>query len=237
MLMAKVGYFNCAMNILWPLSVEEAFYLSFPVVCLLLRRRRYIVLFLCVPIVAGPIYRSLHAHDEIVALYGYGSCFDAIAMGCCAALLPLRRISRGRSHRAIRAIAAAAITVVYLCGPIMQNAVWGVSIVAFCTAILLYGVRDGSHDDAGVPHAALRVIGWFGQRSYELHLFHIVVPGILREFVTRETIGVDAKPLWLIFYLGVSALVAALVFRCYAEPLNDAFRRSVARLSPRYLQK
>ncbi|AOJ04099.1 acyltransferase [Burkholderia mayonis] len=235
-LMAKVGYFNYAMNILWSLSVEEVFYLAFPILCLLLRRRRYIVLFLCVPIVVGPIYRSLHAHDEIVALYDYGSCFDAIAMGGCAALLPLRRISRGRS-RAVRAIAAAAITVVYLCGPIMQNVVWGVSVVAFCTAILLYSFRDGSHDEANAPHAALRMIRWFGQRSYELYLFHIVVLGILREFVTRETIGVGAKPLWLIFYVGVSALVAELVFRCYSEPLNDALRRGAVRFSPRYLQK
>lgn len=61
--------------------------------------------------------------------------------------------------------------------------------------------------------------------------------GILREFVTREMIGVDAKPQWLIFYVGVSALVAERVFRCYSEPLNDALRRGVARFSPRYPQK
>ncbi|WP_144021922.1 acyltransferase family protein, partial [Burkholderia pseudomallei] len=96
-LMAKVGYFNYSMNILWSLSVEEVFYLSFPILCLLLKRRRYILLFLCVPILVAPVYRSLHADDEIVALYGYLSCFDAIAMGACAALLPARAMSRGRS--------------------------------------------------------------------------------------------------------------------------------------------
>ncbi|KGS01910.1 acyltransferase family protein [Burkholderia sp. ABCPW 111] len=235
-LMAKVGYFNYAMNILWSLSVEEVFYLAFPILCLVLRRRRRIVAFLCVPIVAGPLYRSLHAQDEIVALYGYVSCFDAIAMGCCAALLPFRPLPRGWS-RALRTAAAAAIAAVYLSGPIMRNVVWGVTAVAFCSAVLLYGCRDDARDDARAPRVASRVIRWFGQRSYELYLFHIVVLGILREVVTRETIGAGAKPMWLVFYVSVSALVAQCVFRFYSEPLNDALRRGAARFSPGYPQK
>ncbi|RIV54745.1 acyltransferase family protein [Burkholderia pseudomallei] len=235
-LMAKVGYFNYSMNILWSLSVEEVFYLSFPILCLLLKRRRYILLFLCVPILVAPVYRSLHADDEIVALYGYLSCFDAIAMGACAALLPARAMSRGRS-RAIQWIAGLAIAVTYLSGPIMQHVVWGVSVVAFSTAALLYCFRGGAPAEAAAPSFVSRFIGWFGQRSYELYLFHIVVLGVLREYVTRENVDIAAKPLWLLFYLCVSALVAQFVFKYYSEPLNAALRRGATRPSAGYLQK
>ncbi len=181
-LMQQVGYFNYAMNILWSLSVEEVFYLSFPIVFLLLRRPRYIVALLLVPIVFAPYYRSLHAGDEIVALYGYLSCFDAIAMGCCVAFLPARRIPR-RANQVIQIVAGLVIAATYLSGPIMQHVLWGVSVVAFCTAVLLYCIRHGEAAEHKASLRLPRVIRWFGQRSYELYLFHIVVLGILREYV------------------------------------------------------
>ncbi|PCE33719.1 acyltransferase family protein [Burkholderia ubonensis] len=235
-LMAKVGYFNYSMNILWSLSVEEVFYLTFPIVFLILRRPRYIVPLLIVPIVLAPFYRSLHTDDEIIALYGYLSCFDAIALGCCVALLPARRISRGLSF-ALRIAAGLAIAITYLSGPIMQHVVWGVSVVAFSTAVLLYCFRNGEAADREASSLVPRVIRWFGQRSYELYLFHIVVLGILREYVTRENVGLHAKPLWFLFYMCASALVAQIVFRYFSEPLNDAFRRGGLRPSAGYLRK
>jgi peptidoglycan/LPS O-acetylase OafA/YrhL len=228
LLMEQVGYFNYAMNILWSLSVEEVFYLSFPIALLLLRRRRYLIAMLLVPIVFAPYYRSLHANDEIVALYGYLSCFDAIAMGCCAALLPGRRIPRGRSF-ALQITAGLVIVATYLSGPIMQHVVWGVSVVAFCTAVLLYCFQHGDAADREVPSLLPRVIRWFGRRSYELYLFHIVVLGILREYLTRENVGLYAKPLWLVLYICAAALVAQIVFRYFSEPLNSMFRRGVLR--------
>ncbi|WP_186211884.1 acyltransferase family protein [Burkholderia gladioli] len=236
-LMAQVGYFNYAMNILWSLSVEEVFYLSFPIVFLLLRRPRYIGIWLVVPILFAPYYRSLHAEDEIVALYGYLSCFDAIAMGSLVALLPARRIARSTGV-ALRCAAGLVLAVTYLSGPIMQHVVWGVSVVALCTAVLLYCFQ---HEAASARPArawgVARVIHWFGQRSYELYLFHIIVLGVLREYVTRENVGLYAKPLWLLFYLCVAALVAQIVFRHFSEPLNAMLRRGAPRPAAGLLEK
>jgi len=235
-LMQRVGYFNYAMNILWSLSVEEVFYLSFPIVFLVLRRPRYIVALLVVPIIFAPYYRSLHAGDEIVALYGYFSCFDAIAMGCCVALLPARRIPRGASLT-IQIVAGIVIAATYLSGPIMQHVVWGVSVVAFCTAVLIYCFQHAEAAEREASSLVPRVIRWFGQRSYELYLFHIVVLGILREYVTRESVGLYAKPLWLVFYLCAAALVAQIIFRYFSEPLNRGLRGGVIHSSARYQSK
>jgi len=111
--MEKVGYFNYSMNILWSLSVEEVFYLTFPIICITLRKSQNILLFLCIPIVVGPIYRSFYTHNEIVALYGYLSCFDAIAFGGCAALIPPTSRLDGLWNKFIRWIAVGAIAAIH----------------------------------------------------------------------------------------------------------------------------
>jgi peptidoglycan/LPS O-acetylase OafA/YrhL len=91
-LMQAVGYFNYCLNIYWSLSVEEVFYLTFPIACVLLKRDRFIIAMCIAAIAGGPAYRSLHTDNEIDYLYAYPACFDAIAYGCLAALL-YRRIT------------------------------------------------------------------------------------------------------------------------------------------------
>ncbi len=86
-LMSKAGYFNYCLNIYWSLSVEEIFYVAFPIICIISKKLRFILpIWLCL-IIAAPIYRSFYTQNEIIALYGYFSCFDAIAIGCCAAVI------------------------------------------------------------------------------------------------------------------------------------------------------
>lgn len=228
-LMARVGYFNYAMNILWSLSVEEVFYLGFPLVFAWLRRPRYIAWGLLVPIVFAPVYRYWHRDDEIVALYGYWACFDAIAMGCCVALMPVGRMRR-EWRLVLQGVAIGAMAVTYLCGPIMRHVVWGVSVMALGTAVLLvcFRIRLEEVRRQEASSWVSRVIRWFGQRSYELYLFHIIVLGVLREYLTRESIGMYAKPLWLVAYVAVAALVAGGVFRWFSEPVNRGLRRGGA---------
>src|SRR6185437_12568304 len=62
-LMEMVGYFNYCLNIYWSLSVEEVFYLTFPLACVLLKRNRYIVALCLAAIVLGPVYRGIHRDD------------------------------------------------------------------------------------------------------------------------------------------------------------------------------
>ncbi len=54
-LMQRAWYFNYAMNIYWSLSVEEMFYLVFPLLCLGLKRPVLIVAVWLLAIVLGAI--------------------------------------------------------------------------------------------------------------------------------------------------------------------------------------
>ena len=83
---ARTGYLPAAWDVLWSLSVEEVFYVFFPLLCTMLRKPALLIgLFSCF-VIAGPFAR-VQTHNELWADYGYLSCMDGIALGCLAALL------------------------------------------------------------------------------------------------------------------------------------------------------
>ena len=243
-LMARAGWVNYVLCVLWSLSVEEVFYLSFPVICRLLRRESWIAAFWALPVLAGPLWRMAHQDDEAGFLYAYLACFDAIAIGCWAALLASRLrkpgtragiascgtgAARGRAPDAAAVATVAAMAMLYLGWPIGQTNVLGVTAMALGTAALLVGA-DRAADEArgGVAGALGRVVRWFGRRSYELYLFHLVVLGALRSVAPPTEAGSGGLP-FLAAYLGGSALLAEGVARAWSEPANRAIRRRLVR--------
>jgi peptidoglycan/LPS O-acetylase OafA/YrhL len=93
---ATRGYLPGSWDILWSLSVEEMFYLFFPLVARGLRKRWLLVGLLGVLIVAGPFARmKMFDPNPVWREYSYLGGMDAIAMGCLTAmLLAGRRVSR-----------------------------------------------------------------------------------------------------------------------------------------------
>ncbi|WP_317202506.1 acyltransferase [Janthinobacterium sp.] len=226
-LMQSAGYFNYSLNIYWSLSVEEVFYLALPIACLCLRRTGLIVALCCLAIVAGPFYRAAHLDNEIYFMYGYPACFDAIAIGCLAALLAPRLGLAGGARRALRYAAGAALAVVYLRG-IDGNEVFGFSLIALASAAFLLGAAGDAAAGWSTGRAAAP-LRWLGRHSYELYLFHIIVLGLMRNVLSKEQLGYAARLPWLLLFLALSALAAALVARHVSEPANAAIRAAYAR--------
>ncbi|WUR13574.1 acyltransferase [[Empedobacter] haloabium] len=221
-LMQSAGYFNYCLNVYWSLSVEELFYLALPLVALLLRRTWLLVLLGVALIVAGPLYRAAHADNELYYLYGYLACFDAIALGCLAALLA-HRLHRPLPHaRLLRWLAGAALISLYLRG-IHGHEVFGFTWIALAAAVLLVTRRRAS----GASMATARMLAplrWLGRHSYELYLFHVVVLALLRNLFSKEEIGYAARlPLFALF-LAASALLAWGVRRLLARRIRSTGR-------------
>ena len=219
-LMQSAGYFNYCLNVYWSLSVEEMFYLLLPLSCRVLRQRHWTMLLCGAAIVAGPIYRSLHADNEIYFMYGYAACFDAIAIGCLTALLTQRWQPGARAGRFLRWTAGLALAALYLRG-IGGHEVFGFTWIAVAGAAFIAGATASPAADRGRSGP----LQWLGRHSYELYLFHIIVLAGMRNVVDKAGLGYAERLPWLALFLAATALAAALVARYVSDPANAALRR------------
>ncbi|WP_232452218.1 acyltransferase family protein [Burkholderia ubonensis] len=207
--------------------------LSFPLLCIALRRDARLLAFWALVIAIGPVYRVKHSSDEGGFLYAYLACFDGIAIGCCAAVLADRPRWRAFAQPAVQWLAAAAMSVLYFAWPIAQSHVAGVTAMAFGTAVLLVGAHARAAGGDARGSRLLAPLRWSGRLSYELYLFHLVVLGGMRTlFPPRATSG-DDRLLLLAAYLVLSAGVSAAIARGYATPLDRFVKRRWTRASAR----
>lgn len=227
-LVGRAGWFSYPLGVLWSLSVEEAFYLAFPLACLVLRTEARLAAFWAVFIVLGPAWRLAHQGEEAAWLYAYLACFDGIAIGCCTALLAERVTLQGRAAATLQIAVAAGMAFLYLWRPIAQTNVLGVTLMAVGAAVLLLGAHGSSIGSVLERNRARAALGWLGRLSYELYLFHLVVLGGMRAALPARIVVGDGKLLLLAAYLALSGALAALVSRVYAEPLNRGLRRLLA---------
>lgn len=239
---AKTGYLPANWDVMWSLSVEEMFYLFFPLVCVALvgersplRRIGWPLLFLLAAalLVLGPWARSVWmVSSEIAQEKSYLGGMNAIALGCLTALLCDRmsrsaRVSRGWLYgtEALGWILIAWIaewptwhwlhsTNRFLAKHDLDDTVLPLGVCLVMLATVLRGSRGG-----GVLTASVR---WFGRHSYEVYLTHefLVILGVeafLRWHGTRPG-------LWTLAITASTAPLGWAVAHWFSEPMNRRLR-------------
>jgi peptidoglycan/LPS O-acetylase OafA/YrhL len=239
-LMVKFGWFNYCLNIYWSLSVEEVFYFAFPLLCLFLKRTRLMIIFWMVLIIVAPIYRSFYVDNEIVAMCGYFSCFDAIAIGCCTAVIinstkfkqflccfkdwNLRK--KILVTNIIKYAATLMLMAVYFYTNIANDMIVGFSLMAIGTAILLaIGANQEDLRCLKNTNKLTKIICWFGRNSYELYLFHIIMLAVMRSLYGEDALGDYGKILWMTIFFLASVLLAGTIAKLYSQPMNKKLRQ------------
>jgi peptidoglycan/LPS O-acetylase OafA/YrhL len=226
LLEAQRGYLPPSWDILWSLSVEETFYLFFPLACRLFRRGRYLLIPLCVFVVIGPFVRS-HAFNPnpVWREYSYLGGMDAIAMGCMTALFAARRTMSRAVLRATVSLGAA-LLVFCLCFSVLADRFGlgrsglDMSILALGTCMLI----ATSAQTRWKAHWVLNPLLSLGQRSYEIYLTHLFVTlGLFSIFIAA------GKPMpWIPALFAVVILLSGalgeFVARSYSEPMNRRLR-------------
>ncbi len=220
-LMAHAGWLNYVLCVQWSLSVEEVFYLAFPLICVLLRRERWLIGAWLIFVLAGPIWRASHQDDESGFLFAYLACFDGIAIGCCTALIAPHVALQGRAARAVQFAAAIAMATLYLSLSIGQSNVYGVTFIAFGTAVL---IAAGAQRPVEPRRDGLGTLRACGRLSYELYLFHLLPLAALRLAWPPEGVTGNMKLALLALYLVASASLAASIARLYSNPFNRLLR-------------
>lgn len=225
LLIIKYGWVNYALGVLWSLSVEEVFYLVFPVLCLGLGRGKGFIVFLLAAIAYAPYFRALHFGEESGAyLYHYFSSFDGIAIGCLTAMYAQHFKGAIYNQKMIVAVTAFLMTALYFYAPIKEVSTWGISVFALFTALLIFCFAQDPKVKP-VSYAA-RSLVWIGQRSYEMYLFHLIILGLMKVvYFPKETVAAEKLMLLPVYFIAVFILSWAIE-KYYSTPLNLKIRQA-----------
>jgi peptidoglycan/LPS O-acetylase OafA/YrhL len=224
---AHRGYLPGNWDILWSLSVEEMFYLFFPLVCRLTSKRNLMIPLLVGFVVLGPFGRTVFTHGNPVwREYSYLGGMDAIAMGCLTAIL-LRRIKvSGTAIRACAILGTALLVFILCLGNLAQKLGFeriglDMSIVALGACLVITAAATTQWRAPLILAPLLRL----GQRSYEVYLTHMfVVFGLFMVFV-RIGKPMPGVPVVFLLVILAAGLLGELVARVYSEPMNRLLRR------------
>ncbi len=228
---ADRGYLPGSWDVLWSLSVEEMFYLFFPLISRMFGAGKLFVAFLLGLILLGPFGRTVFTHgNEIWSEKSYLGSMDAIALGCLTALIASRIRFSLPVLRILAASGIAILTFVLSFSNRVYSTVIGrsgleMTILAVGTCMIIVAAAQTQWKS---PRILSPVLG-LGRNSYEVYLLHMFVVFTFFDLfvsVGKPMAAVPALFLTATLFSGALGVVAA---RFYSEPMNRLLRKRSSR--------
>ncbi len=224
----RTGYLPANWDVLWSLSIEEVFYLAFPLVCLALRRDWLLAPVLALLALSLPISLASIVGNGIWKEKAYLPGMAAIALGVLAAILASHfRHPRPPVLRALQALGATGVLAVlgfewFLWRWLGNGTILLLATSAACLVFALDGLQQNSQPTSLPGTAWLQS---FGRLSYEIYLTHMfVVFAVLRIF-KASGLGLRWGILWYPPTFAFAWALGWLVARFISTPSELALRR------------
>ncbi len=214
------GYLPGGWDVLWSLSIEEVFYIAFPLVCLTLGRSRWLfTLSLGLLALSLPFTRAAIVGNEIWLEKAYLPGMSAIAIGVLTAMLAAR-FSQPKPWLApvLCLIGILGIGVVLFAASFVWHLIHDGAVLLLClfAATLVLGLHWQA---VSTSPWRLRWLGGLrscGRLSYEIYLFHMFcVFGVL-DIAHASGLGVEWGFIWYVPVIGSSWLLGWLVARGFS---------------------
>jgi peptidoglycan/LPS O-acetylase OafA/YrhL len=225
-LQAHRGWLPANWGVLWSLSVEELFYLLFPLLARFLGRTKVFSVVLLGFVALGPFARTIFAHgNEIWEEQSYLGGMDAIALGCLTALL-VCRVRWSRTTLRVIAFAGATLIVSILVGlrlvyvPLITKSGLDMTIIALGTCMVMIAAAQTQWKGPRLLAPLLHL----GRRSYEVYLTHMFVVFAFFAIFVKLGSPIWSVPLLFVVTVVVAAATGDLVARFFSEPLNRRLR-------------
>lgn len=226
------GYLPASWDVLWSLSIEEVFYLGFPLACLLLRRNWLLAPALAVLAASLPFSLGAIVGNPIWREKAYLPGMSAIAVGVLTAMLAARWTPRtALLPRVLLVVAGLGVPAVMLfedqLWPFLHNGTLLVLVVLTALLILAFHWLSVLAPGWTVPGTAW--LRSFGRMSYEIYLTHMFVVLSVVELYKRFGGGPRWGLLWYVPAIAAAWALGWLVTRFFSVPAERAVR---ARLLP-----
>lgn len=226
------GYLPGNWDVLWSLSIEEVFYIGFPLVCLLTRRRWVLVPLLILLALSMPWTHAALRGNEIWQEKAYLPGMSAIAIGVLGALLASRsRTLPARAVTLLGWLGAIGLLATTIDGAVMWQLLRDgyMLLLAISALCLLLASEQRQRRGDWHPWRALDWLRSWGRLSYEIYLTHmfVVMPVVwlFRLGGSDYRLGV----LWYLLTLPLCWLLGVAVERWLSAPCERWLRLRLAR--------
>ncbi|HEY2394695.1 MAG TPA: acyltransferase [Rudaea sp.] len=223
------GYLPGSWDILWSLSIEEAFYLAFPLLCLLCGSRRWFVAILAVLALSMPFSHAAAQGNEIWQEKAYLPGMGAIAVGILAALFA-RHLSHPsqRTALALRIGGALGICAILFAGRLIWHWLLDAYLLVLTgsAAALVLGMHWNTTNPRRIP--GLDWLQSCGRLSYEIYLTHMFCVFSVVAVARWSRIDAAWGWIWYPLAIGASWLLGWIVARRFSQPCERRLRRYYA---------
>jgi peptidoglycan/LPS O-acetylase OafA/YrhL len=168
----QTSWLPASWDVLWSLSIEEVFYLAFPMMCLALPRRVF-VLGLTVLALTLPLTRSALSGNEIWQEKAYLPGMSAIAFGVLSAMMTEKFAPSERFSFCLLCLGTIGLFGVFVCGAELWAVVKNGYMLLLCGSTSLCVLA--CHRLNFAPVRGLRWLAGMGRLSYEIYLSHMFV--------------------------------------------------------------
>ncbi len=230
----QVGYLPANWDILWSISIEETFYLAFPIICLFLKKNNHFVFVLAIFLAVSPWARTNLFIGNELADKNHLAYLDSIALGCMSAIVvATMKVSKWSSRIALILGSIMVIFVLYFRGFVYKSGITSlglnITILSLGIALIMPWLYRTNR------FTNFRVLGWvegMGKYSYEIYLTHMFVILLGAKAFKHLRLAESWLLPFTILLSFTSFFLGKLVHVYFSGPVNRWLRRKWLYKSP-----